>query len=396
MEDVDSKVDLGPALMTITPQATHADVSAAYQSAQRKCPVHQLQMPDGGKFWAVIGEPELDSVLKNHAQFSSEIYHFGDQPAIPIEMDPPLHTEFRQLLNKFINPASSKLLESDIRRYVIEALVPFVAAGGGDIAPLARALPMRVLCRLMGMPDDEAAELARTQAQLAPADMVATGEEAAKARFAGLIPVLEHGRKLIAARRAKPEADLVSGLLEGVIQGRPITDDEVLQMLKLVLLAGHETTGGAIAGATLLLAQHPESQSKLRADTEAIPRAVEECLRVENPVQTLDRKVVADIELGGASMKAGDVVMTMYGAANFDERKVKCPANFDIDRRPNQHLTFGRGIHACLGAPLARMEIRIFLEEILARTSSIKLRSLRRNRWPDLSPALLDVELIQR
>ena len=396
MSDLDSKQDLGPALMTITPQATHREVSAAYESAQRKCPVHQLMLPDGGKFWAVIGEPELDTVLKDAAQFSSAIYHFGNEPAIPIEMDPPQHTEFRQLLNKFINPASSKLLESDIRRYVIEALEPFVAAGGGDIAPLARALPMRVLCRLMGIPEAEAAELARTQVQLAPADMVATGEAAAQARFAGLIPVLEYGRKLIAARRIKPEDDLVSGLLEGQIQGRPITDEEVLQMLKLLLLAGHETTGGAIAGATLLMAQHPDAQSTLRANTDAIPRAVEECLRVEAPVQTLDRKVVADIELGGVAMKAGDVVMTMYGAANFDERKSKCPADFDIDRRPNQHLTFGRGIHACLGAPIARMEIRIFLEEILARTSSINLRSLRRNRWPDLSPALLDVELIAR
>jgi cytochrome P450 len=372
--------------------ADHGRVAAGYNELQQKCPVQRMVMPDGSAFWAVIGSTELDSVLKDHATFSSAIVHFGDIPSIPIELDPPRHTHYRRILNAAINHATVKALEGDVRRLVVEMVDAFVAQGGGDVVPVTKALPLRVLCRLLGVPDEDWKNLQQSQTDLVPGDLVSDTADAGKARMAGLTPVLAYAQKLIQQKRAAPSDDVVSKLLASQVEGVPVTDHEALQMMMLLLLAGHETTGNALSGCVLLLSMHQDVQKDLRADPAKIATAVEECLRTEPPVQSLDRRATRDIELGGQSVAAGDKLLTVYGAANVDERAFALPQNFDPTRSPNRHFTFGRGIHACVGAPIARMELLMFIEELLSRTRAFSIRDgFTRNRWPDIGLSRLDV-----
>jgi cytochrome P450 len=372
--------------------ADHGGVAAGYNQLQQRCPVQRVAMPDGSCYWAVLGSTELDSVLKDHATFSSAIVHFGDLPAIPIELDPPRHTHYRRILNAVISHATVKALEVDVRRYVVEMIDAFVAQGGGDIVTVTKALPLRVLCKLIGVPDEDWTKLKQTQTDLVPGDVVLDTPDAGEARLASLAPVLAYGQQLIQLRRSAPADDVVSKLLAAQVDGTPITDYEALSMLTLLLLAGHETTGNALSGSVLLLSMHQDVQHDLRTNPAKITTAVEECLRTEPPVQSLDRRATCDTELGGQKIAAGDKLFTVYGAANVDERAFTSPQSFDPTRTPNRHFTFGRGIHACVGAPIARMELRIFLEELLSRTRSFAIRDgFSRNRWPDIGLNRLDV-----
>jgi cytochrome P450 len=391
-ESVDASKEFAAMASGALDHADHVSVAAGYNQLQQKCPVQRMAMPDGSCFWAVIGSTELDSMLKDHATFSSAIVHFGDIPSIPIELDPPRHTHYRRILNSVINHATVKALEIDVRRYVIEMIDSFVAQGGGDIVPVTKALPLRVLCKLLGVPDEDWKNLQQTQTDLVPGDLVSDTADAGKARMAGLAPVLAYAQKLIELKRSAPANDVVSKLLAAQVDGTPMTDQEALQMMMLLLLAGHETTGNALSGCVLLLSMHQDVQHDLRTDPTKIPTAVEECLRIEPPVQSLDRLATHDTELGGQRVAAGDKLLTVYGAANVDERAFSSPQNFDPTRTPNRHFTFGRGIHACVGAPIARMELRIFLEELLLRTQSFAIRGgFKRNRWPDIGLNRLDI-----
>jgi cytochrome P450 len=391
-ETVDASNEFAAMASGALDHADHVAVAAGYNELQQKCPVQRMAMPDGSCFWAVLGSAELDSVLKDHATFSSAIVHFGDIPSIPIELDPPRHTHYRRVLNAVINHATVKALEVDVHRYVVELIDTFVAQGGGDIVPVTKALPLRVLCKLLGVPDEDWKNLQQTQTDLVPGDLVSDTADAGKARMAGLAPVLAYAQKLIQLRRSAPANDVVSKLLAAQVDGTPMTDHEALQMMMLLLLAGHETTGNALSGCVLLLSMHQNVQHALRTDPTKIPAAVEECLRTEPPVQTLDRQATRDIELGGQKVTAGAKLLTVYGAANVDERAFASPQNFDPTRTPNRHFTFGRGIHACVGAPIARMELRIFLEELLSRTQSFTIRDgFSRNRWPDIGLNRLDI-----
>jgi cytochrome P450 len=396
-EPIDASNEFGAMASGALDHVDHASIASGYNQLQRKCPVQRMAMPDGSSYWAVLGSTELESVLKDHATFSSAIVHFGDIPSIPIELDPPRHTHYRRVLNAVINHATVTSLEAHIRSYVVEMVSEFVAQGGGDIVPLAKALPLRVLCRLLGVPDEDWQKLQQSQTDLVPRDMIMDSAEAGKMRMAGLAPVLAYAEKLIQLRRAVPADDIVSKLLAAQVDGAPMTDHEALQIMMLLLLAGHETSGNALSGAVLLLATHDDAQQALRNAPDKIPAAVEECLRTEAPVQTLDRRVTKDTELGGQELAAGDKVLTIYAAANVDERVFASPENFDPTRVPNRHYTFGRGIHVCVGAPIARMELRIFLEELLSRTQSFKIGGgFTRDRWPVLGLTRLDVTVVAK
>jgi cytochrome P450 len=377
--------------------ADHASVASGYSQLQRKCPVQRMSMPDGSTYWAVLGSAELEIVLKDHTTFSSAILHFGDIAHIPIELDPPRHTHYRRILNTLLTNETVKSLEVHFRRYVVEMLTSLIAQGGGDIVPEAKALPLRMLCRLLGVPDDDWKNLQMTQTDLVARDMIFDSADASSVRMAGLVPVLAYAQKLIQLRRSAPADDLVSKLLAAKVDGVPVTDQEALQMMMLLLLAGHETTGNALSGCALLLAQHNDVQQALRNDPKKIPTAVEECLRTEAPVQTLDRRATHDTDLGGQKLAAGDKLLTIFAAANVDERVFASPENFDPTRVPNRHYTFGRGIHACVGAPFARMEMRIFMEELLSRTQSFAIRDgFTRDRWPVLGLTRLDVAVVAK
>ena len=396
-EPVDASNEFAKMASGALDHASHAGVANAYGQLQQKCPVQRMSMPDGSTYWAVLGSAELESVLKDHVTFSSAIVHFGDMPSIPIELDPPRHTHYRRILNAVLTPAVVKSVEEHYRRYVVEMLTALIAEGGGNVVPGAKALPLRMLCRILGVPDEEWKSLQMTQTDLVPRDMISDQNNAATDRLAGLVPVLEYAMKLIQQRRAAPADDVVSKLLASNVDGVPITDQEALQMMMLLLLAGHETTGNALSGCVLLLAQYSDVQQSLRDNPEKIATAVEEILRTEAPVQTLDRITTRDTEIAGQKIAAGDKLLTLFAAANSDKCVFAEPEKFDPARTPNRHYTFGRGIHTCVGAAFARMELRVFIEELLSRTQSLTVRDgFTRDRWPVLGLTRLDVAVVAK
>jgi cytochrome P450 len=371
-------------------------IGHAYETARNRCPVQRVHLPSGAKFWAAIAKKEVEEVLNRPDVFSSAIANFGTAPRIPLELDPPVHGGYRRTLNRLINPSVAALLEPDIRRYVVEALDPFIANGGGDLVPLATKIPLRVLCKLLGAPEEDWQVILATQEKLIPGDSVVLKEGAAAARLALLKPVTDYAHTLIARSKAQPSDDLVSRLLVTTLEDRVLTEDEVYRIIVLLLLAGHETTKSAIAGSTYLLTQHPTIQEKLRADSSLISHAVEECLRLHAPVQGLNRVAVRDVEIAGITIKKGDHVVPVYGAANMDESAFESSSVFSLDRKPNHHFTFGRGIHMCIGAPIARMEIKIFLEELLSRTSAVGLDdAVERANWPEVAFRHLNISVVR-
>jgi cytochrome P450 len=373
------------------PRMPLADI---YQQARTQCPIRRIRMPDGQFIWAVLTKADVDRVLMDTQTFSNAMTQFGPTPLIPIELDPPQHTHYRRILNRLINATVAERLAPAMRRYAQVLLEPLVREGRGDLRPVAEELALRVLCRLLGVDDSEWTLIRDTQAQRKPADATNTTESAIHDRFKALAPVIDYARDLIQRRKADPVDDLTSGLVQASLPDRPLTDDEVLQMLVLVLLGGHETTRSGLLSSIALLSEHPDVQDRLRADPSLIPAAVEECLRVEGPVQGLFRKVTREVELSGAALKAGEMVMPMFGAANLDPLAYECPERFDIDRKASKTLVFGRGAHLCVGAPIARTEICIFLEELLSRTKHFRITGpFTRERVPDLTFCALHVEM---
>jgi cytochrome P450 len=195
-------------------------------------------------------------------------------------------------------------------------------------------------------------------------------------------PLREFCRARLRARKGRPGDDLASDIANGEIDGRPIDEDIATNMLSLIYIAGHGTTTTGMQGAVVCLADHPEAQQVLRLEPRRIPAAIEECLRLETPLHALPRYCTRAAELGGRPIAAGDQVYPVYAAANLDPEQFPDPTRFEIDRKPH-HFSFGRGIHICAGAPLARLQMRVLIEEMLARTKSFRLTErLKRGAWP--------------
>jgi cytochrome P450 len=201
--------------------------------------------------------------------------------------------------------------------------------------------------------------------------------------FGDVVPYVQ---KVIDDHRENPRDDIVTSFIEGEIEGRHLRDSEIVKLIIAMMLAGHATTTAALANTVLRLAQDQELQDRLRAEPHRIPDAIEESLRIDTPQQTLTRKCVVDTELGGVTIPAGDFVLTNYGSANVDPARYPDPDRFDLDRKDKGHLAFGFGLHACLGQHLARLDLRIALEELLSRTTSFALNGkVKRQSYPVLT-----------
>jgi cytochrome P450 len=369
------------------------DFAGIYQAARTRCPVAWRSLGEGQGHWTALDHDVVDEILADPDRFSSAIPKYG-APMIPIEVDPPEHGQYRLLLTRLINPARVQVLEGEVRQNIV-AQLERVLDGGQDLLAATEAIPLRAFCMLVGEPDpDEWKAIshereARTEGRLALLDAESTAR-----RIAALKPIRDYCARQIAARRACPGDDLVSDILAGHVFDRPITDDEALRILTLIYVAGHRTTTAALRGAVIQLARHPEVQAALRAEPAGIPVAIEEILRLETPVHGLPRYVTRDTELAGRRFAKGDQIFPNYGAANVDPAAFPDPATFNAKRKPNRHLAFGRGIHVCAGAPLARLQLKIFLQELLARGAPFALQGpVERATWPHFGAVTLPVTL---
>jgi pimeloyl-[acyl-carrier protein] synthase len=289
--------------------------------------------------------------------------------------DPPDHTRLRALVQKAFTPRMVDQLRPRIVAIVGE-LLDRIADRGGEfdvIDDLAYPLPVVVIAELLGVPPQERATFHESSAALAASlDPLVSAERMDQANEARE-ELHRFFRSIIAERRHEPRADLISALVAVEERGDILTEPELVVMCTLLLIAGHETTVNLIGNGTLALLQHPDELARLRGDRSLIGTAVEELLRFDSPVQMTARVAREPLEIGGQSIDAGDFVLPLLGAANRDPQQFQDPDRLDLGRTPNPHVGFGRGIHFCLGAPLARLEGQIVIDALVQRFPNLKL-----------------------
>jgi hypothetical protein len=285
-----------------------------------------------------------------------------------IELDPPEHTAFRSLVSRVFTGRRVADMEHEIRQIFDGYLDAVIARGSCDLVDdITSPYPMDVICSVLGVPEADRAGLR------AHADRILIREDGSMAipqeAADGMFGVLGYFIDDLPRRRAgEGSPGLVADLLDLEVDGRALTEQELLGFCVLFVIAGHETTTKMVANSIEILSRHPDQRDRLVAEPTLIPGAVEEVLRFHNSTQYMHRTVTRDLELHGEQLHAGDSVLLLIGAANHDEREFGPTAEeFDITRRPDRHLAFGYGAHFCLGAALARMEGKVALEQIHRR-----------------------------
>jgi cytochrome P450 len=289
--------------------------------------------------------------------------------------DPPDHTRLRALVQKAFTPRMIEQLRPRIAS-VVRELIDRVATGGGSfdvIADLAYPLPVVVIAELLGVPPEDretfrdwSADLAASLDPLVSADLMQRATQARDGLHAYL-------RTIIAERRRAPRSDLISALVAVEERGDILSEPELVVMCNLLLIAGHETTVNLIGNGVLALLQHPDQLALLRESPGLIGTAVEELLRFDSPVQMTARVASEPLEIGGQRIEAGQFVLPLLGAANRDALQFAEPDRLDLTRNPNPHVGFGRGIHFCLGAPLARLEGQMAIGALVQRFPKLEL-----------------------
>jgi len=357
-------------------------------------PVRWYDWPYGHGYWAVTRHDDLVAVHKDTATYSSELGATALEDLAPdaiearksmLDTDPPRHTRLRALVNRGFTPRAVAAYEGLLRELSDHILDRAIAKGDIDfVDDVAAVLPIRVLCEILGVPHEDNGRLIEWgDAMIGSTDpeLSQISYEHPESDRYRLLPfrspvaleLYRYGHALAAERRVEPRDDIVTKLVEAEIDGERLTEQEFDAMFLLLVVAGNETTRQAIAHGMGAFMDNPEQLERLRADPALMPSAAEEIIRVATPVLHFRRTATVDTELRGVPIKAGDKVVTWYASANFDERVFPDPLRFDIGRRPNEHVSFGRGgPHFCLGAHLAKLEVRIMFEELLPRIASIE------------------------
>ena len=319
--------------------------------------------PFGGQ--TIMGRREVEFALQHPEIFSSamEAVNLGQSvPLIPLQVDPPEHSKYRKLLDPIFAPKRMNIIEPDISQLVNELIDGFIDDGSCEFTTaLAEPLPSSVFLRLLGLPVSELAMfLEMKNGILRPAGNDLEEIQAQQRVNAG--EVERFFSETLADRRKKPQDDLLSMFATAEVGGDKLTDDEILGICFLFLLAGLDTVTDALECFFAYLAQHPGQRRLIVEDTATIPSAVEELLRWETPVTGVPRVVQQDFELGGCPFQKGEHVGISIGSANTDEQEL--PDAYDVDlTRNTKHLAFGAGVHRCLGSHLARLELRTTLRE---------------------------------
>ena len=360
-----------------------------FEVHRREAPVYWHEptenTPDGEGFWSVATYTETLAVLRDPETYSSVtggarpfggtlLQDLAVAGQVLNMMDDPRHSQIRRLVSSGLTPRMIRRVEDDLRaraRQLLDAVEP------GEpldfVVEIAAELPMQMICILLGVPESERHwlfEAIEPQFDFGGSRKASVGqmtpEEAGTRMYT-------YGQELIAAKRAEPTDDMLSVVANATLDSEALSDLELYLFFSLLFSAGAETTRNAVAGGLLAVAEHPDQLSALRADPSLLPTAVEEMVRWTSPSPSKRRTATRDVELGGCAIEAGQKVQIWEGSANRDAAAFDSPDNFDIGRKPNPHLGFGQGIHYCLGANLARLELRVLYEELLSRFSSVRV-----------------------
>jgi cytochrome P450 len=379
--------------------ATVADPFATFSDLRTECPVAHSDR--WGGFWALTRHDDIVA-----AALDTDVFISGKKATIPdsagadrpprppLESDRPQHTEYRRLLAPYFTPGRAEQSREQIRAIAVDLIESAIELGDCDLVPVvALPLPALVLCSFLALPSDDWTRLKQWTAAVIDAARAGDQETHAAANEA----LYGYVRSVVEDRRAQPHepaVDPITGLLELEINGRLLDDDEVTGVVRLLLQAGHNTTTNGIGSAYRYLASHPGDQARLRADPGLIPTAVDELLRAFSPAQLLARTLTRDVELHGKTMHAGEKVALFWASANRDSTIFEDPETIDLGRKPNRHVAFGHGIHRCIGAHIARLEICIAIEKLLERTSSVELiGDAPEIGWPHIGPSAVPVRI---
>jgi cytochrome P450 len=364
-----------------------ADPYPFYARLRAEAPVWRTTLPDKRTAWLVTRYEDVAGVLKDdrlakdtlNAQDPEQL---ADRPWVPgflkpleqnmLDLDDPDHKRLRSLVSKAFTPRLIERLRGRIEAICRELLDVMERKGRTELVrDYALPLPATVIAELLGVPAKDQRRFHRWSNSIVS---VSSGRDVWRALPAALAFV-RYLRKMSERRRVLPEDDLMSALVQAEEAGYRLSEDELLAMSFLLLVAGHETTVNLIASGTLALLEHPDQLEKLEGDSRLIKPAVEELLRYTSPVEiATERYARQDLEISGTTVPRGELVLAVLGSANRDEQQFEDPNTLDLARDPNRHLAFGRGgVHHCLGAPLARMEGQIAVSALLQRFPNLRL-----------------------
>jgi cytochrome P450 len=356
-----------------------------FEVHRREAPVYWHEAtehtPDGEGFWSVATHAETLAVFRDPVTYSSVTG--GSRPfggtllqdlsiagQVLNMMDDPRHSEIRRLVSSGLTPRMIARVEDDLRaraRRLLDAVEP--GSPFDFLVDVAAELPMQMICILLGVPESERHwlfEAIEPQFDFGGSRTASVGqltpEEAGTRMYT-------YGQELIASKRAQPTDDMLSV----VANAGGLSDLELYLFFSLLFSAGAETTRNSVAGGLLALAEHPSQLALLRSDLSLLPVAIEEMVRWTSPSPSKRRTATRDVSLGGCSIEAGQKVQIWEGSANRDSLVFANADSFLITRKPNPHLGFGQGVHYCLGANLARLELRVLFEELLGRFSSVQV-----------------------
>ena len=319
--------------------------------------------------WVLSRHEDVMAVLKDHQRFSSAAMGGGGIPLPPLVDDPPRHTQLRSIVNKAFTTAMLKSMEPDICAIAQSLVGALPSDADVDIVTsLTTPLPVTVIARMMGIPEERNEDFKRWSDAL-------TGTLAGaspQSRESDIMEMAGFFRELIPVRRERPSNDLVSAVANAEVDGARLSEWEIVGFCILLLIAGNETTTNLLGNLLNVLADRPELWERLRDDPALVEAAIEEVLRYDGPVQFLMRAVTDDVVFHGQTVTQGERVIVTMGAANRDDTVFDAPNEFRLDRSRGRHVAFGYGIHFCIGAPLARLEARVAVTALLARTKRIE------------------------
>lgn len=341
--------------------------------------------PDGEGFWSVSTHAETLAVFKDPVTYSSVtggtrpfggtlLQDLAISGQVLNMMDDPRHSHIRRLVSSGLTPRMIARVEDDLReraRRLLDAVEP--GQPFDFLVDIAAELPMQMICILLGVPESERHwlfEAIEPQFDFGGSRKAAVGqmtpEEAGTRMYT-------YGQSLIAAKRAAPTDDMLSVVANATVQDESLSDLELYLFFSLLFSAGAETTRNAVAGGLLALVEHPEQMRLLRQDRDLLPSAIEEMVRWTSPSPSKRRTATRDVVLAGCPIEAGQKVQIWEGSANRDALVFEAADTFDVTRKPNPHLGFGQGVHYCLGANLARLELRVLFDELLGRFASAQV-----------------------
>ncbi len=360
-----------------------------YARLRSDAPVHRVTLPDGRGMWLVTRYEDVSAVLRDERfvkdwRNAMTPEQLAQVPPIPevmkplsrnmLDADPPDHERLRALVQKAFTPRLIERMRPRVQE-IADALLDAVQDKGEMdlIDDYAFPLPITVIAELLGVPAEDRNEFREWS------NAAVSGDTTQEYLEEILLPHMQaftgYLRAMFEEKRENPKDDLISALLRAEEAGDKLSEDELLAMVFLLLIAGHETTVNLIGNGVLALLQHPDQLKKLRDEPSLIKPAIEELLRYDGPVETsTERFAREDVAIGGTVIPRGEMVMVVIASADHDPERFADPDALDITRTDNKHVAFGKGIHFCLGAPLARMEGQIAIGTLLRRMPDLRLK----------------------